>query len=140
MVLFVCTGNTCRSPMAQAIYQHLTGKEAKSAGLAAHANSLITPNAEQTLEEMGITDFVHRAQPLTPELLEEAEKVYVMEEQHRRIILAVYPAMASRIQLLNEEGILDPFAHSIKEYRLCAKLIRNAILRQEGLDDPQSNA
>src|SRR5918998_3084690 len=86
-ILFVCTANVCRSPMAEAIFNALAEEKglpwrAVSAGVAALEGEDITPNARAALEEVGIYPEDHRARQVSEAMLEEAELVLAMSPRH----------------------------------------------------------
>src|SRR5215212_11146019 len=86
-ILFVCTANVCRSPMAEAIFNALAGERgllwrAESAGVAALVDEDITPNARAALDEVGIYANEHRARQVEEEILEEADLVLAMGPPH----------------------------------------------------------
>src|SRR5918997_2532697 len=86
-ILFVCTANVCRSPMAEAIFNALAEEgglawRAASAGVAALEGEDITPNARAALEEVGIYTREHRARQVDEAMLGEADLVLVMGPQH----------------------------------------------------------
>ena len=128
-ILFVCTGNTCRSPMAQAIYEHMAKETARSAGMGANAGDPLSENAARALKELGITGFSHQAAPLTPEMVSEADTIYVMTDMHKRVLCAACPEAAHKIFLLEPDGrdISDPFGKDLEAYLLCAREIENSI-------------
>ncbi len=128
-ILFVCTGNTCRSPMAQAIYEHMAKEAARSAGMGAHAGDPLTENAARALETLGITGFTHHAAPLTPEMVSEADTIYFMTDMHKRVLCAACPEAADKVFLLEPDGrdISDPFGKDLDAYLLCAREIENSI-------------
>jgi protein-tyrosine-phosphatase len=76
-ILFVCTGNTCRSPFAAAVARR-EGADADSAGLAAYPGDGPPVDAVEVARELGLDLSSHRAQPLTPEMLDRAEVVVGM--------------------------------------------------------------
>lgn len=99
-VLFVCTGNTCRSPMAEAIMRRLVEERrlavsVGSAGL--RAESTIAPQAIRVLQRRGIQTHERTAVQLTEEMVDRASLVLCMTEEQRRILAEAMPSSAERI-------------------------------------------
>lgn len=134
-ILFVCTGNTCRSPMAEHIARKLGEGNitASSAGLYAYEGDLISDPALEILQtEYGIDACLHRARQLTAEMVEKADRVLTMTRAHREALRARYPQYSSRIMTLMEaaglEGdVYDPYGQGIEAYREAAREIEKAI-------------
>lgn len=133
--LFVCTGNTCRSPMAEALFRRLLatrlrcpdeelldrGFNVLSAGLSAAIGSPASPEAVDLLAEEGIDLRNHESQQLTERLLHHADHVLTMTRGHRMTILNEYPDLANRVSLLSSEqdDIFDPYGGGEREYSAC---------------------
>jgi protein-tyrosine phosphatase len=128
-VLFVCTANICRSPMAQAIFDALAGDgdlpfRAESAGTAALKGKTIAPNAIAALEEAGIYPGPHRARQVDEAMIEGAELVLAMTPQHAATLRRVGDNPARGIHALPEyamgimdQGIPDPYGLTMHAYR-----------------------
>ncbi len=128
-VLFVCTANICRSPMAQTIFNALAEDgdlpfRAESAGTAALEGRTIAPNAVAALEEVGIYPGPHRARRVCAAMVEEAELVLAMTPQHAATLHRLRRNPAGGIHVLPEyamgvqgQGISDPYGLTMAAYR-----------------------
>ncbi len=128
--LFVCTGNLCRSPMAEAIARALApGQSFASAGTWAGRGHPATREAVAAVAEAGADLADHRSQPLTRALLEAADRVYVMTRSHQRAVADMVPAAAGRTELLDPTGaeIADPYGLPLQDYRTCRDQIVAAL-------------
>jgi protein-tyrosine-phosphatase len=137
--LFVCTGNTCRSPMAAALFRKLLagrlqcpeeelehhGFRVLSAGLSASRGMPASPEAVELIERQGGRLAGHSSQPLTASLLAQADRIYTMTVAHRMAILQQYPELVHRVQTLAPDGtdVADPIGCGPDEYRQCAAQI-----------------
>lgn len=123
-VLFICTGNTCRSPMAEALLRHYGEEhfEVQSAGVFAAVGSDASVHAKSALGEKGIS-IAHASQQVTEELLEWSDVVLTMTTGHKQLLLAHHPEVNGKVHTLYEfvEGtnkdISDPFGGSLAVYK-----------------------
>ena len=125
-VLVVCTGNTCRSPMAEGWLNHkLAGKGwiAESAGVAAWGGDGASPEAVDVMREIGVDISAHRNRSLTRVLVDEAAIILTMTDGHRREIERRFPEAAGKTFLVKSfgvgpaEDVADPFGASADVYR-----------------------
>src|SRR5918995_246756 len=109
-ILFVCTANVCRSPMAESIFNALAEEgglpyRAASAGVAALEGEDITPNARAALEEVGIYTREHRARQVGEAMLGEADLVLAMGPQHVATIRRRFEGLTQRVFPLPEYAL-----------------------------------
>lgn len=137
-VLFVCTGNICRSPIAEYLFNHYSSKlklpfKAQSAGLIS-GGAMISLNSLQLLAEQGISSQEHYSRQINPEILSQNWLVLTMEERQRDVIRNNYPEYAQRVYTLKEyvgeDGdIADPIGEELDYYRNIYNQIDAALLK-----------
>lgn len=154
-ITFVCTGNTCRSPMAAAVFNYLAASEAEfgytadSAGLAVSENALSSVNAVSALNDsLGIDLGEHRARLLSQTDIEEADLILAMTRSHKQYILSMFPGAHQKTftlkeyvyntpEVRNKSGttdargysadIADPYGRSVWSYKQCLGEIISAV-------------
>ncbi|MBN1764176.1 MAG: threonylcarbamoyl-AMP synthase [Sedimentisphaerales bacterium] len=144
-ILCVCTGNTCRSPMAEGIFKARLaeklscsvdqlpqkGYKVVSAGVMAMNGSPASPEAVEACREMGVDISNHKSQPLTENLVNEADLIYVMDMTHYAVVKHVSDRAVSRTELLaGDDEIHDPIGMTIDTYRHSAEFINNCVLKK----------
>jgi len=136
-ILFVCTGNTCRSPLAQVLAQKLfddsgLGFVADGAGVFAYDGDEASANSAKIASRLGLTLDAHVAKCVTLESIEEARLVVCLTTGHKNHLLATYPKYIEKIMTLSELcgddiDISDPFGGSLEIYEKCATQIKQYI-------------
>lgn len=137
LALVVCTGNTCRSPMAEALLarkiaerlgcsvneleQH--GISVRSAGIAAMPGGLPSHQSVEVMNRMGIRIDDHASQPITDQLARHADLILTMTSGHRKAIVAQWPELEPRTFLFSTDhsDINDPIGQSSEVYAECAR-------------------
>jgi len=140
-ILFVCTGNTCRSPLAEGFLKKLlernspSGMEIGSAGLTALPGSPASFHSLRVALENSVYLEEHQARLVTPELIDKADLIVVMEPGHRQALLDRYPKTSGKILLLRQfarygsqkRGIYDPYGLNLEAYRFCFQDIKECV-------------
>ena len=127
VILFICTGNTCRSPLAAALARS-QGVDAESAGIMVWPGSPATPEAIRAAARHGADLTHHQARPVTEELMQKAEQVWVMTSDHWNALNARFPELAAKADVLYPE-ISDPYGGDDAVYERCALRLLDAMKR-----------
>lgn len=134
LLVTVCTANICRSPMAAGLLAHALKAEPEplcsariiSAGVAARSGDAISANSRTALKKVGIDFDGHSSQPLTRDLVMQADAVLCMTKSHRHIIDSAFAEPPKNIHLFREfmpdkveKEIGDPFGSNLASYEAC---------------------
>jgi protein-tyrosine-phosphatase len=139
LFLFVCSGNTCRSPMAAAIANaeisarlripvdslETVNVRALSAGVSARVGAPLTAEAAEVLRSLSVPVKPHAARNLTLELAEQAELIFCMTSAHRKVVVEMLPSVAFKTYCLDTEAdVDDPIGKGMAAYIACARQIQ----------------
>ncbi|MDR1891199.1 MAG: low molecular weight protein arginine phosphatase [Puniceicoccales bacterium] len=139
-VIFVCSGNTCRSPMAEYLLKAALQKinladnfRVCSAGIMAVENARASDLAIRVMEDFNLDISGHVSQRATQELLDSADVIFCLAENHRTFLLSNYKKMSKKCFLVREflnvkdKDIFDPFFGNIDDYRRVCNDISSAM-------------
>ena len=140
LALIVCTGNTCRSPMGEAIFRQVISKKLNipleemaskgihvhSAGLAAMPGSPASSQSVEVMRSQGIDISDHMSQPITVRLAQFADLILTMTNRHRAALVSEFPLLEPRVRTLRKDGsdVSDPIGSPVDIYQHCADQIR----------------
>jgi protein-tyrosine-phosphatase len=142
LFLFVCSGNTCRSPMAAAIANaeiaarlripfadlQTVNVRALSAGVSARVGEPLTAEAQDALRSLNVPVEPHAARNLTPELAQQAEMIFCMTSAQREAVIQLLPGMAKKTFCLDvQSDVEDPIGKGMEAYLNCARRIHDLV-------------
>jgi protein-tyrosine-phosphatase len=146
-ILFVCTGNTCRSPMAAGFCRKYfsdilgcpvdefdeLGYKVGSAGIAALDGISASGHAVEVCHKHRIDLKSHRSRQLTPRDIEQSDLIFTMSQSHRTYILQMHPLASHKCFMLDPKGdIADPVGLGVDAYRNCFRQISENIIEKRG--------
>ncbi|HAE89066.1 MAG TPA: low molecular weight protein arginine phosphatase [Clostridiales bacterium] len=133
-IIFACSGNTCRSPMAEAVFKKMlkdegvNGVEVESRGVVANVGADISENAKKALKSAGIPFKKHSAKQITTDDILNCDFVICMTERHR-MRLGCLPKVFTLGQMTGCGDIVDPYGKDEETYKECLKEIQAALTK-----------
>lgn len=140
-ILFVCTGNTCRSPMAEGLFKKIAEDACEvelnvySGGMSAVDGNPVNENAVKALLEYDVDISEYRSKNVDAGTIAEADIILTMTRAHKDMLLYLFGGAAEEktytlMEYIGEEGdVEDPYGGDLRIYRICAKRIYDALVK-----------
>lgn len=140
-VVFICTGNVCRSPMAEGFYRAMTESDEAirvgSAGISAFDGQAASRHSVEVMKQEGIDISAHTSRMLTPQIVQEASHIFGMTRSHRDAVQMMFPQAREKVFVLREFlvgpdadfdlDVSDPIGGSLEEYVRTRNLIKESL-------------
>lgn len=129
IIAFVCTGNTCRSPMAEGVFNKLSAEKhlsviADSFGIATITGMAVSENSVSVCSEIGVDLSGKTSTAVNDVDIEKYEMFYCMSQSHAKMLIDFFDVPASKIEILN---VSDPYGGDTDVYRKCRDEIYNSV-------------
>ncbi len=152
-VVFICTGNVCRSPMAEGFYRQLTESDdfiaIGSAGISAFDGQAASGHSVEVMKQENIDISKHESRMLTPEIVDQATHIFGMTCGHRDAVQMMFPESSEKVFVLREFlvgsdadfdlDVSDPIGGSLDEYVRTRNLIKEALQSVEKFINETAN-